>query len=102
MKVHQLKTWADYWHAVYTGEKTFEVRKDDRGFAVDDVLVLDEWDPIEQNYSSNRVYRAVSYVLPGGQFGIEPGYVVMGLRNVTHDEAISVQRLVRTGEVRGV
>ena len=29
------------------------------------------------------IEREITYVLTGGQFGIEPGYVVLGLRNAT-------------------
>ena len=39
-QVHQLKTWPQYWDAVQRGEKTFEVRKDDRGFQRGDILEL--------------------------------------------------------------
>ena len=30
--VHELKTWPDYFRALWSGEKTFEVRFDDRGY----------------------------------------------------------------------
>ena len=29
---HKLKTWPSYFQRVWTGEKTFEVRLDDRGY----------------------------------------------------------------------
>jgi|CXWL01.1.fsa_nt_gi hypothetical protein len=37
---HELKTLPQYWDAVQRGEKTFEVRRDDRGFQKGDVLEL--------------------------------------------------------------
>jgi hypothetical protein len=45
MQLHTLKTWPDQFTAVADGSKTFEVRYDDRGFAVGDLLRLAEWDP---------------------------------------------------------
>ena len=94
MAEHVLKTLADYWDAVARGEKNFEVRRDDRGFQKGDVLVLRrmEWrerlmgrkELVEtrDNLSNARreIRRKVTYVLTGGQLGIEPGYVVLGLK----------------------
>lgn len=40
MVEHVLKTLPDYFDAVARGEKTFEVRRDDRGFQKGDILVL--------------------------------------------------------------
>jgi len=44
-RVHRLKTVDPYFTDVAVGRKTFEVRKNDRGFRVGDVLVLEEWHP---------------------------------------------------------
>jgi hypothetical protein len=86
---HCLKTWPEFWDAVARGEKTFEVRRGDRGFKVGDTLVLEKWDSETGHYVSRDLTgggelqvlrRRVSYVLPGGQLGIEPGYVVLGLK----------------------
>lgn len=86
--IHELKCWPNYFDAVESGEKTFEVRRDDRGFQKGDVLRLFRYDPTHGYYTapgggkfSRRVVeREVTWILTGGQFGIEPGYVVLGLR----------------------
>jgi hypothetical protein len=89
MTEHILKTLPDYYEAVERGDKTFEVRRDDRGFQKGDTLVLrklarDTWGkptiyveyvdgkPVEQRVR-------VLWVLSGGQFGIEPAHVVMSI-----------------------
>lgn len=77
--IHELKTWPEFFHGVTIGTKPFEVREDDRGFKVDDVLVLREWDPRESRYTGARCVRGVSFVLRGPGFGVEAGFVVMGL-----------------------
>ena len=81
MKVHQLKTWEPYFSAVIDGSKPFEVRRDDRGFQRGDHVRLvetaqqdGEWLP-----TGRAAQYMITYVLPGGQFGIKPGYVVLGL-----------------------
>lgn len=42
---HELKTWPQYFCRVADGTKTFEVRKNDRGFQPGDEVILKEWDP---------------------------------------------------------
>lgn len=91
MREHILKTLPDYWDALQSKEKTFEVRRDDRGFQKGDVLVLRRlkkglgggWQE-ERTHTNSAVElrRKVLYVLTGGQFGIEPGYVVMALKPI--------------------
>jgi hypothetical protein len=44
MKEHKLKCWPDYWNAIAAWIKPFEVRFNDRGFMVGDVLVLEKYD----------------------------------------------------------
>ncbi|MBX9708147.1 MAG: DUF3850 domain-containing protein [Caulobacteraceae bacterium] len=80
--VHSLKTLPAYFDAVWRGDKTFEVRLNDRCFQRHDVVSLERHDPAEGqgvSMSFNRIEKEITYVLPGGQFGIEPGYVVLGL-----------------------
>lgn len=77
--IHELKTWPLYFASVEDGSKPFEARKNDRNFRVGDVLALNEWEPDRQRYTGRVLLRRVTYILPGGAFGVEPGYVVMGL-----------------------
>lgn len=43
-ETHDLKTWPVYFERVWQGEKTFEIRLDDRGYQKGDTAVLREWD----------------------------------------------------------
>lgn len=78
--IHELKTWPEYYLAIARGQKTFEVRKNDRGFAVGDILKLRHWDPATEQYNGRYVYQEITYLLEGGRFGIKEGFVVMGIR----------------------
>jgi ASC-1-like (ASCH) protein len=78
--IHELKTWPSFWEAVYNGTKTFEVRKNDRDFKKGDTLILQEWDTENMDYTSRWLSCKVIYVLHGGNFGIEEGYVVMSIK----------------------
>lgn len=83
MKEHLLKTWPCYFEAVQSGLKTFEIRKDDRGFEVGDLLILEEYIPLEESipdsgrHTGRQVYMQISYLT---RFEQKPGYVVMGIK----------------------
>ena len=77
---HELKCWPEFFSAILTGEKTFELRKDDRQppFRAGDVLWLREWRRGDKEYTGRDLRLTVTYVLSG--FGLERGYAVMGFQ----------------------
>lgn len=77
-KVHDLKTLPEYFAAVLDGIKTFEVRADDRGFAVGDTLLLREWSFVD-GYSGRECTRIVSYIMRGPPFARE-GYATLAIK----------------------
>ena len=77
-QTHELKTWPACFRAVEASQKTFDVRQDDRHFEVGDALILEEYEPETEQYTGRRTTRWISYVLRGGQFGIEAGWCVLG------------------------
>jgi ParB family chromosome partitioning protein len=86
-KEHSLKIWPSYFDAIKSGAKTFEYRKNDRDFAVGDVLLLQEYDPIRGvsvpglGYTGRRLTAKITYVAQG-VFGIPDGYCVMSIADV--------------------
>ena len=83
--IHELKTWPKYYKEVINGNKNFEVRKDDRNFKEGDILKLQEYrthgyGDIPSGYTGRSTSRKVTYILQGGAFGVEKGFVVLGLR----------------------
>ncbi len=77
--IHELKTWSEYFNEIFLGHKQFEVRKNDRNFKKGDMLILNEWSPETQQFTGRKMARTVNYILEGGQFGIEKGFVVMSI-----------------------
>lgn len=59
MKTHRIKTLPHPFAALLDGSKTFELRRDDRGYAVGDVLVLCEWDG---RFTGRETVRVVTYM----------------------------------------
>lgn len=79
---HAIKCWPQFFKLVIDGLKPFEVRKDDRNYQTGDILLLCEYEPESEHYTGRSVICHVLFVLKGGQFGIEPGYCVIGLKIV--------------------
>jgi len=75
---HELKTLHCFFEAVKSGVKNFEVRKDDRGFAVGDTLRL------TNTHNGETLEREVGYILRHEDFpaGVAAGFAVLGLRPV--------------------
>lgn len=92
--LHELKTWPPYFEAVVKGEKTFEVRVNDRGFGVGDILCLREWDPERSAYTGRTYYAGVPFILFGGKFGVDSDAVVMTLGSVPWErfDAVMIHR----------
>lgn len=90
-KVHVLKTLGTVWDAVKAGEKTFEVRRNDRFFQRGDTVTLRKMDETGRCYETGPGGRfstcdqsfKIGWTLQGGQFGIEPGYIVFQLEPVS-------------------
>lgn len=80
---HELKIWPQYYCRVADGSKTFEVRKNDRGFQPNDIVVLLEYNPDKKGewvdndpvgpdyyvektigYTGNKLTFKIGYVLP--------------------------------------
>jgi len=82
MAKHVLKSWNEVFDPLLSGEKNFDVRRDDRDFQRGDELELHEYDPELHQYSG-RIFRCrVTHVLRGAsavRFGLQPGYCVCGL-----------------------
>jgi ribosomal protein S17 len=76
MQYHELKTLNPFFQAVWERKKNFDVRKNDRDFQVGDRVKLIEQNPIGQ---ARFIILDITYILEGGQFGIDKDYVVLGL-----------------------
>lgn len=82
MKIHELKSRTQPWHAVAYGRKRYEVRVNDRDFEVGDLLVLRHWNHEANCYGrgSEVIVAAVTHITRGGEWGLPEELCVLGLR----------------------
>lgn len=76
--IHGLKILPEYFEAVYTGRKTFEIRKNDRGFKVGDIVKLYEYE-LNKGFTGRKLTREITYIFEGGQYGLSHGFVCLSL-----------------------
>jgi hypothetical protein len=79
---HELKTWPAMFQPVFDGIKPWELRQNDRDFQVGDTLHLCEWSPDAQRYTGRSIEADVTYIFPGGIFGLPLHVCIMTLANI--------------------
>jgi hypothetical protein len=87
MTIHTLKTDPIPFADVLGGAKRFEIRKDDRGFAVGDILDLRATvstgaqmaagAPLE--YTGRELSATVTHLMHGPAYGLADGWVIMSI-----------------------
>jgi tRNA-binding EMAP/Myf-like protein len=89
MKVHELKTDPAMFTAVDCGEKTFEIRKNDRNFQPGDYLHLRKTVATGKEMAAGAPLRyqedwellvKVIYVLNGPIYGLSDGWCIMSIQ----------------------
>lgn len=93
-RVHALKCWPFPFHDMKSGAKRFEYRKNDRDFRVGDCLVLQEYEPTKDVFTKECFSVRVTYVLPGGTFGVPPDYCVLGVEPWEQRSASAAPRCI--------
>lgn len=82
MTTHDLKCLKQFMSRIQTGQKTFEIRKNDRDYQVGDVLRLHQYDPeskVQWNYEGRHlmITAEITYMTSAYQ---QDGYVVLGIK----------------------
>lgn len=81
--IHELKIFSNFFEKVLYGDKTFEIRKNDRNFKEGDVVILNEIDGCYggkgYEYSGCKLTATIGFLT---DFEQKDGYVVFSLLNV--------------------
>lgn len=78
MRIHVLKTWSPFFEDTRDGHKPWEIRENDRNYAVGDFLVLRQFTPTGLRDPNLRDRRH-----PSGRWGKE--YVVVKVKYIARD-----------------
>lgn len=75
-KVHDVKLGTTFFDDIKTGRKTFELRKNDRGYKEGDTIVLHEYK--DGTTTGRTITKKIVYMLEDFT-GLEDGYCILGL-----------------------
>jgi hypothetical protein len=81
---HELKCWPKFFKAIWSGAKTFEVRRNDRNFEIHDEVLLREWEPGTGEYTDREITGFITYVSEHLQ---QPGYCVFSIHEAGRTES---------------
>ena len=84
--VHSIKIQKTYFESVLNDTKTFELRKNDRGYEVGDNLILNEIDE-NNRYTGRNITVVVTYILNGPVYGLPSGYCIMAVKKCEKTES---------------
>lgn len=77
---HDVKCLPEYFGAVKSGDKKFELRYDDRHYSAGDTIHLEEWTP-EGGYTGEDIVKEIAYILRNcPEYGLMRGYCIVGWR----------------------
>ena len=77
--IHALKVDKKYFWTIACGQKTFEIRKNDRNYKVGDLLALNEYDVETEQYTWKSCLVYVDYILTDAPY-VPDGYVAMSIK----------------------
>lgn len=84
-KLHKIKIREEFADDVFSGNKCFEVRENDRGYQKGDLIQFETVESmgLTRYHKLNDVKFEITYVLSG--WGIKNGYVAFGIRRTDND-----------------
>jgi uncharacterized protein YndB with AHSA1/START domain len=80
-RVHCLKTRPAFFGRFWTGRKTAELRRDDRDFRIGDDVLLEEWDPENEEYTGRALRCQITDIVRDAErFGLMKGFAMLSLQ----------------------
>lgn len=82
MKLHELKIKEEYFNAIIRGEKTFELRKNDRDYQVGDLIHFKQIDGREYFNHSKDVYQIIYILKDVSEYGLDKEYCILAIKKL--------------------
>lgn len=85
---HHVRSWAHFFDAIERGDKTHDLRKDDRNYRVGDWLILDRFDNINGVSTGAQCVVEITYITDRNtpcafSSSVLPnGYCILSIRKV--------------------
>lgn len=80
---HELKCWPEHFQATWVGDKTFEIRRNDRNFKERDEVELQEYDPNDSDFTGRSITGFITYLT---NFAQSKYFVVFSIREIGRSE----------------
>ena len=92
MKKHILKSWPEFFQGIISGIRTHELRRNDRGYQVADLMELREFDPKTGHYTGRtcdvRVTSMTSSQIPcaASREALHEDFCILSVRKLESPE----------------
>lgn len=87
--IYKLKIRTSFAKAILDGDKTFEIRENDRGYQKGDIL---QFTPVDdcgiKDWGMDEFEAEITYVLSG--WGLKDGYVALGVKVIRDTNEVEV------------
>lgn len=77
---HNLKIHPKYFKEVANGNKTFELRYDDRNYKVGDILILMGYDSETMSFDGTQIVKEITYICSDFE-GLKEGWVILSIKD---------------------
>lgn len=59
---HSVKSWSHFFQAIKSGVKVHDLRKNDRGYNVGDIMRYEEYDFVKGEYTGEKMLAQITYL----------------------------------------
>ena len=73
---HELKIYPEHYKNILLGLKKVEIRFNDRNYQENDLLLLNEYDPVKRKYTGAQLKRKVDFIIKNVQ-GLNYDFVIL-------------------------
>ncbi len=90
-KVHNVKSWPQYFAPIKEGQRTHDLRRNDRDFQVGDTMLLAEFDPQSQKYTGETCEVEITSMTSMSQpcavssEALDPAFCILSIQRVLKD-----------------
>jgi hypothetical protein len=89
VRTHELKSWSRFFRPIVAGERTHELRRNDRDYRVGDRLLLREYDPDSKAYTGSHCEADITSMTSRdvpcavSDEGLNPDFCILSIRVIS-------------------